>query len=166
MEQPALEQYQREYFLNTECFSRLVNGAILPPQQPSASPSPMLSSPSPLPPPVSDDDPPRAHSSKGIRERKEEEKEKGKEKEESEEEVKQEEDPEVIQQQLFQLQVNHIKQQLQHPVDTRWMTSLFSAILQNEDKVGEGNMLWELIYPKGKDGRPMYNPAGKYPYYF
>lgn len=51
-------------------------------------------------------------------------------------------------------------------VDTRWLTSLFSALLLNESKVPEGALLWELIYPKGKDGRPTYNPSGKYPFFF
>jgi hypothetical protein len=40
-----MEQYQRDAFLNVDCFSRLVNGAVLPPTS-NPSPSP---SPSPLP---------------------------------------------------------------------------------------------------------------------
>lgn len=154
-------------FLNVDCFSRLVNGAVLPPSHnPSPSPSP---SPSLFPPSLSEDLQEVLSNGKlKLGEAKEEEKREGegnKLSESQELDFQQQQllqQQQILQQQILQQQIQQITQQIQHPVDTRWLTSLFSALLLNESKVAEGALLWELIYPKGKDGRPVYSPSGKY----
>lgn len=44
----------------------------------------------------------------------------------------------------------------------KWMASLFQVLLENGNKIPAGNLLWENIYPKNKEGKPIHNPSGKY----
>jgi len=43
-----------------------------------------------------------------------------------------------------------------------WLTSLIHLVAQHSEKLAAGTYLWELIYPKGADGRPAVAPTGRY----
>jgi hypothetical protein len=44
----------------------------------------------------------------------------------------------------------------------QWLTSCYQLVALQAGLLDEGAFLWELIYPKGEDGLPAYQPGGKY----
>ena len=44
----------------------------------------------------------------------------------------------------------------------QWLTSCYQLVALQSELLDEGDFLWELIYPKGDDGLPAYQPGGKY----
>ena len=44
----------------------------------------------------------------------------------------------------------------------QWLTSSYQLVALQAELLEEGAFLWELIYPKGDDGLPAYQPGGKY----
>ena len=43
-----------------------------------------------------------------------------------------------------------------------WLKSVFDAVISAQKKLPPGDFLWELIYPKDKDGAPLKSTSGKY----
>lgn len=44
----------------------------------------------------------------------------------------------------------------------QWLVSCFQLVALQAELLDEGSFLWELVYPKGDDGLPAYQPGGKY----
>lgn len=49
--------------------------------------------------------------------------------------------------------------------NSKFMAIAFHLLLQNQNRMDEENFLWNLISPKGKDGKPIVHPGGNFTSY-